>query len=227
MVQYDPAAPFAIDARRDPLACLQFPELHASEVQDSLAGFLRIVYDEGSVIALQHARITNLAAALAIERRRCKNDRALLAVLQYLHSLPFAEQGRNNRLLFYTVIAAELALFVDLDARRGLTAEFAGRTGAITLCRHRGLETFLVYAKPAFACDVRGQVDRKAIGVVQLEHHVARQFLALQSGDRFLEDLHPLVESLGEPGLFLRQHLFNVCPRLDEFRVSVAHFLAQ
>src|SRR5690606_18732370 len=140
---------------------------------------------------------------------------------------PFAEQGRNNRLLFYTVIAAELALFVDLDARRGLTAEFAGRTGAITLCRHRGLETFLVYAKPAFACDVRGQVDRKAIGVVQLEHHVARQFLALQSGDRFLEDLHPLVQSLGEPGLFLRQHLFNVCPRLDEFRVSVAHFLAQ
>ena len=59
--------------------------------------------------------------------------------------------------------------------------------------------------------DVIGQVDREAIGVVQLEHHVAGNHAALQFGKVLFEDLQALLQGLGELLFLGLQHALDVC----------------
>ena len=74
----------------------------------------------------------------------------------------------------------------------------------------------------ALAADVGGQIDRKAEGVVELEHGLAVEQL-LARGERRLEHAHAVLERLGEVLLLLLQHLGDPRLRLAQLRIGVAH----
>ena len=62
-----------------------------------------------------------------------------------------------------------------LDAEVGGLAqtELAVSPGTLSLRCHFSLETGIVHLQTAFAGDVSGQIDRKAVGIVKLEHRLA------------------------------------------------------
>ncbi len=92
---------------------------------------------------------------------------------------------------------------------------------------HLLLESGLVDGQVSLSRNVCGQVERKPIGVVQLEDDIARQLATLQSGYCFFEYFHALVQRLGEAALLFCQHLLDMFFRLDQFGIGVPHFIAQ
>ena len=95
----------------------------------------------------------------------------------------------------------------------------------VALSFHGCLKSCLIDRQFALTGDVRREIHREPVGVVELEHDIAGQLLAIKIRDRRLENLHALVERLGKPCLFFRQHFLDVRLRLGELGISVAHFL--
>ena len=93
-------------------------------------------------------------------------------------------------------------------------AELARRARAFALRFHRLLEARLVDREPALARDVGGEVDREAVGVVELEDGLAGDRLALAASlIALVEQRHAVLERLGESLLFLLQHAHDVIAR--------------
>jgi hypothetical protein len=80
--------------------------------------------------------------------------------------------------------------------------ELAGRAGLLALAVHRGVEAGFVHRHAALAADVGRQVEREAVGVVQLEGGVAVDLLGA-AGQRAFQDLHAVGDGLEEALLLL------------------------
>ena len=102
--------------------------------------------------------------------------------------------------------------FEQLPVHRQVAAALLarGRVGlrALALLLHQGAEAVLVDRQALFGSHLQGQVDREAVGVVQLEGPVPGQDLAagalgLLGGE--VEDPHPAGER-GEECLLLHPH---------------------
>lgn len=104
-----------------------------------------------------------------------------------------------------------------------MTISSRGSAGALALGLHLALEAVLVDGQLALAGDVIGQVDREAIGVVQLEHHVAGNHAALQFGEVLFEDLQALLQGLGELLFLGLQHALDVRLLLLQLGEGIAH----
>ncbi len=104
-------------------------------------------------------------------------------------------------------------------------AEFAGRTGAFALRLHGLLEALLIHRQFALTSDVRRQVDREAVSIVKLENDVTGQLLAIEVGNRSLENFHALIERLCKARLFFCEYFLHVSLCFDELRIGRAHFL--
>ena len=96
------------------------------------------------------------------------------------------------------------------------------RGGALAF--HRGVKFSRVDRNTAFTADVGRQVSREAIGVVQLEDHIARQDARFVFGNSGIENIHALAERLQEAAFFGLNHLFDLM--VHEFGIGFAHFLA-
>jgi hypothetical protein len=105
--------------------------------------------------------------------------------------------------------------------------ELAGGAGLLALPRHRHLEAGGVDGDAALAADVGGEVERKSVGVVQLEGDVAAEDAARacgrQRGDRRLQDLHAVGDRLEEALLLLAQHVGGALLLAAQLRVGIAH----
>src|SRR5690606_32079237 len=89
----------------------------------------------------------------------------------------------------------------DIRGQGRLAVELARRARAFALLLHRRLEARHVDRQAALARDVRGEVDREAVGIVQAECVGAGNGIAGLARD-ILEHLHALLEGLAETLLF-------------------------
>ncbi len=196
-------------------------------VQVRAAGLGGVAHVEAHAGTLQVAAVTDLAAGLGVERGLVEDDDALLAFVQLLDGLAVLEQGDDLAGTRNALVAEEAGVAVDFHQAVVVHAEGAGGAGTLALGLHLALEAFLVEGQAALAGDVVGQVHREAVGVVQLEHHIAGDDAALELGQVLLEDLQALLQGLGELLFLGLQHALDVRLLLLELGEGFAHLADQ
>src|SRR5690606_10537052 len=158
-----------INSRLDTGADAQVAAVEYAVMQKRPAGLAGIAHVEAQTFRREIAAVTDLTARLGIERRLVQNHHTLLAGAQAIHRHAFLEQRQHRALPDRALVAREAGLALDLDQTVVVHAEGAGRAGTLALGLHFALEAFLIEGKRPLTGDIRGQVHREAIGVVQLE----------------------------------------------------------
>ncbi|EGY00849.1 hypothetical protein AZA_84542 [Nitrospirillum viridazoti Y2] len=185
--------------------------------------------------AEDHAAVAHLAAGLAIERRLVHQDDDVLAGGGLVQLVAVAVQhGRDLALGVLGVVAQELGgaqLILQLEPHplgRGLAAAGPGlaRLGPLTL--HGGGEAIDLDGAIAAAQHVLRQVQGEAVGVVQLERHLAGQGLTGTQLFLFLvQQLQAAVQRLLEPGFLQPQGLGDQGLGALQLGVVAAHLAHQ
>ena len=73
---------------------------------------------------------------------------------------------------------------------------------ALALCRHRRLVTFGVERQASLSRNVIGQIDRKAISVIELKNNIARNHTIGDGVQRIFQYGHTVVERAGKLRFF-------------------------
>src|SRR5690606_18402591 len=192
-------------------------------MQEGTASLGGVAHVETHAGAFQVTAVTDLTTGLGVERGLIQHHYALFAFGETVDRSAGLEQGNDLAAAAGAFIAEEAGIGVDLDQAVVIHAEGAGGTGAFTLRFHLTFEAFFVHRQLALTGDVGSQVDRETVGVVQLEHHVARNDAAFQFGQVLLENLQALLPGLGELLFFGLQHALDVCLLLFQLREGFAH----
>ena len=121
------------------------------------------------------------------------------------------------------IVAFKFRGAVNADHRVIVSAETAGLARTAALLFHGGLKAGFVNLDVALAADVRGQVDREAVGVVQTEGGFAIQGVAFQLRQLFIQQRQSALQSTGELLFFGFQHLLNLSLLLLQFFAGGAH----
>ncbi len=95
--------------------------------------------------------------------------------------------------------------------------------GTFALRIHCRLKTCLVNGQVVFAGYIGREIDRKAIGVIQLEDRGAIDDGARHLAHRRGQQRHAGGEGLGEPHLLLCQYPLRMRPTLGQLRIGCAH----
>ncbi len=169
--------------------------------------------------------VGDLPAALGVERRLGELDgHAAVAELadgahdgEHLEALVADELGRR-----LGVPALEV---LDLAGPGGEGALLLGRAGALALLLHEVAEALLVDGHVLLGGDLTREVEREAVGVVELEGDLGRQFGAGVTGtaERLLDDPHPLLQGAAEAHLLLLDDAPDLRLCIDQSRVGAAH----
>ncbi len=77
-----------------------------------------------------------------------------------------------------------------------------------------------------FTTNIRGQINRKAIGVIQRECRLAIETTRV-FGQRCLENFHAVFQRFAEALFFLLEHLHDALGGISQLGVSLAHLLHQ
>ena len=186
---------------------------------------LRVFHAELHAFGIQHAGVAHLAAAFGVERRGVEHHDAALAGLEGIGRRAFVVERDHLAGVHQLVVAGE---HVGRAAVLHLLVhpELAGRAAGGLLLRHGFVKAGHVHGDAALAAHILRQVQREAVGVVQLEGHVAWQLLA--AGDqRVVQDFHAVGQGLEEPLFLGLQHLFHAFGLGLQARVGGAHQLDQ
>src|SRR5690606_25713790 len=97
------------------------------------------------------------------------------------------QQRDDDRRIHMAFVAAERGLRFDARSAAKVDAEFAGRSRTFALRLHGGIKACLVDRESAFARDIRRQIDRKTVRIVETKHGLAWNLLAFEVGDRRIE----------------------------------------
>ena len=182
----------------------------------------RIVHGEAQTRCGDGAGVAHLTTGFGVERRLVEKHHGAFAGLQLFDGRAVTQDRQHLRAAHGLRIAGEFGFHVDRRDFDIAGAEAAGGARLLALALHLALEAVEVDFDVAFAGDVRGQVHRKAVGVVKLEYGVAGN--ALRAGlDRVLEQAHALFQGLREAVLLLPDHTLQIIALLLEFRIRVAH----
>src|SRR5690606_28836706 len=192
-------------------------------VQHGTAGLGGFAHFEAHAGTFQEAAVTDLATGLGIERGLVEDHHALVAFRQAVDGDAVLEQRHNLTAAAGALVAGEAGITLDLDQAVVVQTEGAGRTGTLALGFHLALEAFLVEGQAALAGDVAGQVDREAVGVVELEDHLARTHAAGQAGQILLENAQALLQGLGELLFLGLQHALDMRLLGLELWIGIAH----
>ncbi len=140
------------------------------DMNDRAVGLARVRHFENCARGgLDYAAVSDLPAALGIEGRLGDDDRNVLAVL--------AAGSEHFGLALVVVIADESrrSAGAETDLRRSGVI-LAGGASALALLVHQAVEPGDIDAdRPSIAQHVLGQIERKAVGVVELEGELARE----------------------------------------------------
>ena len=225
-----------IDVEIDGFAVLEGAALDLAEVDDQTARLLLRVGDaeQRALGAADDARIADLAAGLAVERRLVDDDRRLVAGLQRLGFLAVLDERDDLargalRLVAEELAGAGLLLHLEPDRfRRRLAGALPGLARLRLLPLHGDVEGLGVDGDAARAQRVLGEVEREAVGVVELERRLARQHVALlELARRFAEQAEALLERLLEARLFQLQRLGDQRLGALQLVIGVAHLVHQ
>ena len=214
-----------VDLRRDRIADRELPRLHRAVMAEHVGlDLLRIAHlEEGEARAAfrELAAIADLAARFGVERRAVEDDDAFFADAEALHRRSVLVERDDAAFLGARLVAAESRLDAAiLELRAAL--ELARRARALLLRGHRRVEAFHVDREAALTPDVRGHVDREAVGVVELERHRAVE-MSRVGPERVLEDRHAGLQRLGEALFLLAQRRGDTRFCLREIGIRLAH----
>ena len=173
---------------------------------------------------LGFALITHLTARFRIERRAVEDHYAFAAGFNPVNRFAVGVERHDFSVFFGEGFVAREDR-VGAGVIQALSHLELGRCASGgALAFHRGVKFSRVDRNTAFTADVGRQVSREAIGVVQLEDHIARQDARFVFGNSGIENIHALAERLQEAAFFGLNHLFDLM--VHEFGIGFAHFLA-
>ncbi len=181
----DRRAPGMIDLEQQRGARLQRALLHRAEMHEEIAGLLLGVGDaEAHALPGHHAGVADLAAGLRVKRRLVQNDGAALAGLEAFDLLAVLHQCARHAFGGLGLVAEEFGGAEFLAQRepdilgRCLAGAGPCRARLFALPVHRVGEGGDVDADAARFQRVLGEIERKAVGVVQRERGVAVEHVA-------------------------------------------------
>ncbi|OQC09427.1 MAG: hypothetical protein BWX79_01430 [Alphaproteobacteria bacterium ADurb.Bin100] len=183
---------------------------------------LRICHVETRRTAEQFALVAHLAAALGVERRGVEHDDPVLPGSQLSHADAVKVQRDDLGGPFFQVLIAGEGVAGAAVLQRLVHLELAGCTALGLLLFHGGGKTGAVHLDAMFAAHVRRQIKREAVGVVQLEGHVAGQDLGA-TGQRLVQNLHPGGQGFEETLFLDPQHLGDAGLLRGKVGVGRAH----
>ena len=221
-----------IDVEIDHLADLHRAALERADMEEEAVELLLRVLDgeAGAVRAGDDPAIADLAAGLGIERRLVDDDGAALAGLQRLDALAVLDQRHDLAGGGLGLVTEELGgaeLLLQLEPQRlggGLAGARPGlpRLGALAL--HGRGEAFGIDADAARLQRILGQVEGKAVGVVELEGDLARKHgAARHAPGRLVEEAKAALERVAEAGLLELERLDDQALPALELGVGAAH----
>ena len=172
-------------------------------------------------VGVDPAGIGDLAAALGVERR--------LLELERHPAIGEHASGAHHGVGLEALVPDEGRLesrgvtLEGLELARTALAGPLGAAGALALLGHEPFEARLVDAHVRVLDDLAGQVERKAVGVVELEGDLGRQLGAGIAGaaQSLVEDAHPLGKGVREARLLLG-HDHRLAAG-QERRIGLAH----
>ena len=136
--------------------------------------FLGVGHRELGRAAHQHAFVAHLTAALGVERGGVQHHHTTLAVLEFGHR--GAVQIHRHHLGFCLEVVVAHKGVARARVVQGLVhLELASGTGLVLLLFHRGVKARFVHAQTSLTAHVCRQVERKAVGVMQLEGYFSGQ----------------------------------------------------
>ncbi len=190
--------------------------------EDARDGLLRVVDLEAhglGAAALDDALVADLPARLAVQRRDVGDDDRLLALHRADGQLAVLDDGDDVRLALLALVAHERSRPRPRSSSR--TASSTSRHTWSMACSSPSFEPSLrarcsssafsyaglVDRQPALLRDDLREVEREAVGVVELEGGLARDDGVAPApaiaGDLVLEDLEASLDGLAEPDLLL------------------------
>ncbi len=134
------------------------------------AALLCVFYDESHSPACKLARVADLTARFRIERRAIENDLALLSRGQLVNDRPSLEKRDHMTFRLEPVISLEHRARINRRASAKINSKFAGLLRASALFVHRRPESLVIDIEAALARNVRGEIGRESVRVVQLEN---------------------------------------------------------
>ena len=137
--------------------------------------FERVFYFKLSACSLQQTLITHLATRLCVEGGGVEHHHAVLSCFEFCCrcAIDIQSQHFGGGLQF---VVTDKGVARACVLQRTVHFEFTGRTGLGFLAFHGGCKASFVDAQIALAANVGRQVQGEAIGVVQFESHVTRQY---------------------------------------------------
>jgi hypothetical protein len=226
--------PAGVDAGLDRLALADLAGDDAGTVDGQpLDPLLGVEHLEAAGRGLEQAGVADLAATLGVERRAGQHDLdevALLGgLLQATGGDDRAELGlRDERVVADELGGADRTGRLPVDVHRHAVAALLGRgAGPLALLLHQRVEPVTVELEAGVRRDLHGQVDREAVGVVQLEGRVAREAVERVVGpdpaDRLVELVEALAQAVAEVGLLGARDAGDELALGREVRVGIGH----
>ena len=176
------------------------------------------------------ACIPNLPAAFGIKGRLVDDDLHGCPGFGRPDRHPVADQRQQLTFGGFGVIAQKLGRAIGLGQFEpdsgilGLAGADPGRARLLALLVHRGLEPRHIDGLALFAQRILRQIQREAVGVIELERRRAGQFSPLrQPRQLVIQQLQPAVQRGAEPGFLQPQRLFNQALGAGQFRIGPAH----
>ena len=202
VVAPDGGPAIGVDDRTDHLADLGQPLGGIDPVLvEATEGQRGVQHPRGTSRMDEDARVADLATGLRVERRAVQD-----------HDITEGEQDRRLHLVH--LASDEVGHPVGLEhspqvAGHGAGGDVpAGRPGPLLLVGHGRLEALQVHLHIPLGRDLLGQLQREAVGVVQLERNVAGQPPVLaELPEGIVEDGQADAEGLPEATLLTVQHV--------------------
>src|SRR5262249_51704993 len=169
MLETDSFASRGFDSEPNTVSCLDCSTDPPASVHDQRRlRFLRLEdFYQIPTHGFHPTAITNLTTGLAVERSLSRDDFDFLAFMHCTGaSFPFDQRGQNLRFPFDNAVADKVRVQIGQPSthiNRALLPFTS--TGALFL--HRPLEPGAVQTEPFGREEVFGQIERKAIGIVQ------------------------------------------------------------
>ena len=189
---------------------------------------------EAHALAHHYAGVADLAAGFAIERGLVDDHGAVLALAERRDLLAVFHQRRHHALGDLGLIAQEFGGAVLLAQRkphrlgRCVTRSLPGLPRLLALALHGGAERIGIDLDAAGAQRVLGEVERKAISVVERERGLAPEAVALLQAFQFLvQDGKPALQGVAEARLFELERLRDERLGAGQFGIRLPHLAGQ
>src|SRR5690606_29813000 len=182
---------------------------------------------EHHAIGFQETGIAGLTTAFGVEGGFVQHQNGFVAGVQLLNRHTVFEQGFDRAGIFQLGVTEEFRAAIDLQTFAIVAGKVTSGTGHFPLFVHGRVGAVFVVFLVALTGHVGSEVKRETVGVVQFERGFARNGVAFQAGNGFIQDAHAFIQGVGELLFFQTQHFLYVRGQRYQFRVSVPHLLGQ